>query len=281
MKKKLVVVADDFGFSEAYNYGVIKAYKEGIVTVLSLMSNMKAAAHAVELWKKEVPEACLVQHTNFVQGYPVSKPEDIPSLVDENGMFYRSNRWKGEKESDKKCVGDIVVDAVDCYKETVAQLNRHKELTGRYPIHFEGHSVMTAPVKEAFMQAGEEFGIHSMATPERETDRMYVAHELALDNEEYMPIIMRGATPDDFYEDRLGLLKSPFEINIMHFHPGYLDAYLLNNTSLTIPRCIDLETLCNPQVREWIIRNNVELTDFTAVYKRRKMEQVHNRKLPQ
>ena len=39
MKKKLIVVADDFGFSEAYNYGVIKAYKEGIVTVLSLMSN--------------------------------------------------------------------------------------------------------------------------------------------------------------------------------------------------------------------------------------------------
>ena len=31
MSKKLIVVADDFGFSEAYNYGVIKAYKEGVV----------------------------------------------------------------------------------------------------------------------------------------------------------------------------------------------------------------------------------------------------------
>lgn len=27
MSKKLIVVADDFGFSEAYNYGVIKAYR--------------------------------------------------------------------------------------------------------------------------------------------------------------------------------------------------------------------------------------------------------------
>ena len=52
MKKKLIVVADDFGFSEAYNYGAIKAYKEGIVTVLSLMSNMEAAPHAVKLWRK-------------------------------------------------------------------------------------------------------------------------------------------------------------------------------------------------------------------------------------
>ena len=34
MSKKLIVVADDFGFSEAYNYGVIKAYKEGVVLSL-------------------------------------------------------------------------------------------------------------------------------------------------------------------------------------------------------------------------------------------------------
>ena len=65
-----------------YNYGAIKAYKEGIVTVLSLMSNMEAAPHAVRLWQQEAEDACMVQHTNFVQGYPVSRPEDIPSLVD-------------------------------------------------------------------------------------------------------------------------------------------------------------------------------------------------------
>ena len=56
MSKKLIVVADDFGFSEAYNYGVIKAYKEGVVCTLSLMSNMAAAPHAVKLWQSECPE---------------------------------------------------------------------------------------------------------------------------------------------------------------------------------------------------------------------------------
>ena len=53
MSKKLIVVADDFGFSEAYNYGVIKAYKEGVVCTLSLMSNMAAVPHAVKLWQRE------------------------------------------------------------------------------------------------------------------------------------------------------------------------------------------------------------------------------------
>lgn len=75
MSKKLIVVADDFGFSEAYNYGVIKAYKEGVVCTLSLMSNMAAVPHAVKLWQSECPEVPLVQHTNFVQYRPVSAPE--------------------------------------------------------------------------------------------------------------------------------------------------------------------------------------------------------------
>lgn len=30
--KKLIIVADDFGFSEAYNLGVIKAHVAGVVT---------------------------------------------------------------------------------------------------------------------------------------------------------------------------------------------------------------------------------------------------------
>ena len=267
MKKKLIVVADDFGFSEAYNYGAIKAYKEGIVTVLSLMSNMEAAPHAVRLWQQEAEDACMVQHTNFVQGYPVSRPEDIPSLVNETGRFYRSSSWKPEDGQDKKCTGNIVPAAEDCYRETVAQLERHKELTGRYPVHLEGHSVMTAPVKEAFRKAAEEFRIHCMTMQEEETERMYPAHELAFDNPEYMSAIMRGTRPEDFFEDRLGLLQSPFEINVMHFHPGYLDNYIFENSSLTVPRCIDLETLCNPKVREWLMEHEVELVDFKAVYK--------------
>lgn len=88
MSKKLIVVADDFGFSEAYNYGVIKAYKEGVVCTLSLMSNMAAVPHAVKLWQSECPEVPLVQHTNFVQYRPVSAPEKVPTLVNEEGMFY-------------------------------------------------------------------------------------------------------------------------------------------------------------------------------------------------
>ncbi|WP_294451458.1 ChbG/HpnK family deacetylase [uncultured Gemmiger sp.] len=270
MKKKLIVVADDFGFSEAYNYGVIKAYKEGIVTALSLMSNMAAAPHAVQLWRSECPEASLVQHTNFVQYRPVSKPEDVPSLVDENGMFYRSYRWRSEQKDDPKCKGDIYPTYEDFYTETMAQLERHKELTGRYPNHFEGHSAMTKPMDKAFADVGEKMGIHNMAMYDKPYPGIRQTFELLLQGpareKGAMEILNRGSLPEDFFEDRFCLLDSPHEINILHFHPGYLDQYLLDNTSLTLPRCRDLQTLCDPSVRRWLEEHEIELVDFNAVY---------------
>lgn len=267
MSKKLIVSADDFGFSEAYNYGAIKAYKEGIVTVLSLMSNMAAAPHAVNLARQEAPQANLVLHTNFVQGYPVSKPEAILSLVDENGQFYRSFRWRGEEEDDGKCIGDIVVSVEDCYRETVSQIERFRELTGHYPNHFEGHSVINKRVCSAFHQAAMEYHIHCMTEPEVETEFWFPVHEIMLENSLAMEIISRGLKPEDFLMDRFGILDSSYEYNIIHLHPGYVDAYILDNTSLTTARCRDLQAACDPVVKQWLIDHDIELVDFSAIYK--------------
>lgn len=267
MKRKLIVVADDFGFSEASSLGAMKAFKEGIVTTLSLMPNMDAAEFAVDLAHREAPEACLVQHTNFVQGRPCSKPQDIPSMVDENGMFYRSYMWKSEIPGDKKCVGNVVVSEEDCRKETMAQLERFKELTGKYPIHFEGHSVATKTINKVFVEISRQLNIHSSALPEAETEDMNIAHEMLFDLKDPFAL-MEGLKAENFFNDDFGILTNPYEINVLHFHPGYLDAYLLDNTSLTLPRCRDLAVLCDPRVRVWLNEHDIELVDFRAVYKK-------------
>ena len=270
MSKKLIVVADDFGFSEAYSLGALKAYKEGVVTVLSLMSNMEAAEFAVNLAKKEAPDACLTLHANFVQGRPVS--DDVASMIDENGYFYRSSQWAPSKESildspiSDKSKGTVVVAYDDICKETRAQLNRFKELTGFYPVHFEGHSVGTPDILKAFRTIGDELGIHNMFQ-EKEDDKMYYAHELAFGNMKYIEILHTGLTKESFMEDAFGILSSPHEYNILHFHPGYLDAYVIDNSSLTIPRVRDLQTLTDPQVKQWLKDHDIELVDFRAIYK--------------
>lgn len=50
--KKLVVVADDFGWTKAINEGIVKSYKDGIVSEISLMLNSPATDYAFELIKK-------------------------------------------------------------------------------------------------------------------------------------------------------------------------------------------------------------------------------------
>lgn len=47
--KKLIVNADDFGVTSSVNKGVIKAFKEGIVTSTSLMVGRQAAKEAAKL----------------------------------------------------------------------------------------------------------------------------------------------------------------------------------------------------------------------------------------
>lgn len=267
MKKKLIVVADDFGFSEAYNYGVMKAYQEGIVTVVSLMTNMDAASHAVKL-ASEFPEINITQHTNFVSGHPVSDPKEIPSMVDENGRFYRSTKWAPTNPKDTKCRGSVVVSYEDAKKETLAQMARFKMLTGHYPNHFEGHSTGTALIDRAFLEICDETRIHCMTLLDRETELMKPAHELIMESEEYMIALHRGLCVEDFINSRgFGLLDSPFEINVMHFHPGYVDAFILDNSTLTTQRCRDLQVLCDPRIKSWISEHEIELTDFNAVYK--------------
>jgi hypothetical protein len=122
-------------------------------------------------------------------------------------------------------------------------------------------------MEQAFRDIGKKLGIHNMGDTLAEELPMKPACELfSLGNSNAMEILNRGSRPEDWLEDRFGILSSPYEYNILHFHPGYLDQYLLDNTSLTLPRCRDLATLCDPQVRRWLDEHEVELTNFDALY---------------
>lgn len=269
MSRRLIISADDFGFSRAYSLGALQAYKEGVATVLALMPNMDAASFAVDLWRRECPEAQLTQHTNFVQGRPVSDPKDVPSLVNERGFFYRSSQWRSDGHDDGKAKGDVYPTYDDLRTETIAQAERFRELTGAWPVHLEGHSMMTEPMLRAFRDVASELGIHCMGQEPLETNRMRACTECEPPGGmvKAMGILMRGSTPEDWEHDAFGILDCPYEIAVAHFHPGYVDQYVLDNTSLTLARCRDLETLCDPRVRAWIEHNDIELVDFSAVYK--------------
>lgn len=121
---KLIMRADDLGFSEAVNYGILKSIVDGVITSTGMMPNMESAKHGYELVKNL--DIALGQHTNICVGKPLSDPALIPSLVQKNGEFCSSKEIRARKED------SIVVEEAEI--EIEAQLQRFIEITGRKPV---------------------------------------------------------------------------------------------------------------------------------------------------
>jgi predicted glycoside hydrolase/deacetylase ChbG (UPF0249 family) len=267
MKKKLIVVADDFGFSEAYNYGVIHGFEHGIVTTASLMSNMDAAVHAAALARMH-PRLCIVQHTNIVQGYSCADPALIPSIVQPDGKFYRSGEYKADGVI-KHGTGTRIADTADVKREALAQMERFKTLLGYYPMHLEGHSIAGETIMRAYAEIGQERGIHAMTFDDRIQNGFLAAHEFINDDAEIISLMKdyynTGFTPDMFVAVLEYIKNNPHEINILHCHPGYVDAYIMDNSTLVFPRCRDLQTLCDFRIREFVEKEKIELIGFDEI----------------
>ena len=90
--KKLLLRADDLGFSQAVNYGIVKTIRDGLIRNCGVMVNMEATEHAVRLL--EGLDCCLGLHCNVSVGRPVLSPEELPSLVNEKGFFHSSREYR-------------------------------------------------------------------------------------------------------------------------------------------------------------------------------------------
>ena len=109
---KLIINADDFGFSESINNGIIDAYKEGLISSTTIMINMPYAEDAIQRWK-ENSGLGLGLHINLTQGSPISN--NVSSLVDENNTFHKHRKVENEQ---------VEITYEDAYTEIKAQIDK-------------------------------------------------------------------------------------------------------------------------------------------------------------
>lgn len=79
--------ADDYGISKEYNRRIEECLEKGILNKVSVLPNGDIDDFVQKLSSKDV---LLTLHLNLVEGRPLSPPEDIKLLIDENGCFKRS-----------------------------------------------------------------------------------------------------------------------------------------------------------------------------------------------
>ena len=248
---KLIMRADDLGFSEAVNLGIYKAVKDGVITSVGIMTNMEQAYAGYELLKDF--DIALGQHTNICAGRPLTDPKLIPSLVQENGEFCSSREIRNRQ------VDTVVVEEAE--REIEAQYLRFKEITGREPDYFECHAVISQNFFTALKNVAKKYGLfyeNILFDQEFEKENNIYGIAMAKLNEQML------YDPKEYVENNLDFIKN-HDISVMVFHPGYLDQYILEHSSFTLIRAMECDFLCSKWLKDWLKNNKIELTDFRKV----------------
>lgn len=86
--QQVIMNADDFGHSEEYNSVVMKAFRKGIITSATLMTNMPFFGPACEVAKAEGFDDHLGLHFNLTYGRPLTAELlQISEICNEDGEF--------------------------------------------------------------------------------------------------------------------------------------------------------------------------------------------------
>ncbi len=177
--KKMIITADDYGMSRGVNDAIDEGIAKGLITSTNVMTNMEFYTEASKLRETNVSVGL---HWTISAGKPVCKPEEIPSLVDENGNFFKYSEFRNRYRKGEIKDEDII-------KELKAQYERFKEICGE-PDYWNTHQNTHVDFKifKLFVLVAKELNIRKM----RSHQRIYV---VSSDGKTTMSLVWRLLEP--------------------------------------------------------------------------------------
>ncbi|QOT01222.1 chitin disaccharide deacetylase [Brevibacterium sp. JNUCC-42] len=245
MVTKLIINADDFGYSRGVNYGIITSHERGVVTSTTMMMNMPEVAQAFQLAEQH-PALGVGIHLVLTCGKPIS--DDVPSLVDESGRFHslrdvfdKINTEDVEKEFTRQ------LEAFLSYRKKPTHIDSHH--------HVHGHEKVLPIV----LKLAERYHLPI---------RLFHTHDEA--NMIQAGVRSTVAFDHNFYGDDLSL-ESLEKILDKHVgvesleimtHPAYIDQPLYQGSSYALQRMNELLILTDPYVKERLNSRDIKLITF-------------------
>ena len=270
--KKMIIRADDVGYTKVHNLGTWETIDHGMVTAADVMLESPGTVDALE-YLKERQWISLGWHTHFWCG-PVLPAEQVPSL-----LIPGTDRFRHDIQSAED------MDEDELYAEMQAQLRRCILITGRAPdtTNLAMKDTMFNRVKQ---RVCDEYGIAYrfarktgrgaidkpdpkwahlnifVPSPEKaygplETD------SISAQFENYDPVKYYTEDPDH-------LLDLPDDCIVeQSWHPGYVDYFVYKQGEqtpraklFTSIRTQDVAALTSPVLRDWIKAHKIELINF-------------------
>lgn len=260
--KRLIINADDFGFTPDVNAGILEAHVNGVLTSTTLMANGEAFEDAVALAQR-TPSLDIGCHLVLVQGKALSTGRPLPRTLRELAMALARNQ-------------------VDAYRELRSQIE--KIITaGIKPTHLDSHkhTHIVPSVFRVVVRLAHEFGIPYVRLPIDTTLRMPAASRMLLRRfykrlardfhvrmtDHFLGFRLTGRLTEHTFS--LALASLPEGVTEFMCHPGYLGTDLANaETRLKKSRVLELEALTSPAIRALINEAGVRLSPFSEAFRR-------------
>ena len=289
--KNLIVNADDLGWTDGVNRGIVEAFRNGIVTSASLLANGAAFAGGVEA-AHSAPDLGVGVHLNLSDGLPVANPETVASLLNGKGEFAGGPESLLVKLARRR----LLLGEVE--REWDAQIRKVRD-AGIEPTHLDGHKHvhMLPGLFEIALRLAKRHGIGAirvsleasslraaLSSGEKQNAGVVIkqgvqARGLKLLARDAREQAERGgiSTADYFcgiaqtgeltLEGVAQLLKNlPEGTTELIVHPGYSDDALRKTaTRLQESRQSELEILTDTDIRNLVASQGIRLIDYAFV----------------
>jgi predicted glycoside hydrolase/deacetylase ChbG (UPF0249 family) len=227
-RRTVIVNADDLGYSEGVNLGIIRGHVHGIVTSASLMVLRPGAAHAARLVRV---------HDELAVGLHF----DLGEWRFDDGVWARVN-------------GPEVLNLESVGAEARRQLAIFRNLIGRLPTHIDSHQHIhrQEPARSALVELALELGI-----PLR-----HFSAEIRYCGDFYGQTDEGAPLPQQITVSSLTriLRALPPGVTELGCHPG--DAVDFDSTYRD-ERLQEVDVLCSPEIRRTLQSEEIDLRSFT------------------
>ena len=284
--KYVIINADDFGLTRGVNEGIIKAFKDGILTSTTAMVNMPAFENAVVL-AKENPGLGIGIHLVATLGRPVLPAGRIPGLVGSDGLFHRKYAFLVRN----LVLGKIKIKEIEA--EFSAQIEKFGN-TGLRLTHVDSHQHvhMFPPILDVVVRLCKKYNISKIRKPNERyvisrnvtrgkityfvqkgqfdrrilsifshlADGKFTRNRIATTDYCY-GILHGGEMREELLENMLYSLKDGTTEIVCH--PGYVDAELRElNLWISEQRRMELNALADSSLRKLIEELGIKLISF-------------------
>ncbi len=254
--RRLIINADDFGFTRDVNAGIVHAHRSGVLTSTTLMANGEAFEDAVRL-AKETPTLDIGAHLVLVQGQSLLDGQPLP-------------------ETPLQLLGVLAKRGLNVYAELKAQIEKIRD-NGLRISHLDSHkhTHLVPAVFRTVVKLADEFGIRWVRLPLDSTVRLgrlscavgnryyrrFADGKNVRMTDQFLGFRLTGSLTEETFAEALNKLEDGTAEFMCH--PGYLgDELRQARTRLKESRLRELEALTSPRIRQLISEKAIELGPF-------------------